>query len=197
MRNLTFHCLQGQAIIPWLGELARLRIEVFREYPYLYDGNLDYETQYLKTYAASTNSLFVLALDGDAVIGAATAIALADETDEFRQPFIAQGWNPNEIFYFGESVLLPVYRGRGIGVRFFSEREAQAQRLGYRWCCFCAVERPVDHPMRPAGYQPLNHFWHKRGYRHYPALRTEYHWQELGEDCESAKPMSFWLRELP
>jgi hypothetical protein len=58
------------------------------------------------------------------------------------------------------------------------------------------VERPLDHPRRPAGYQPLNDFWARRGYRHHPELRTEYHWRELDEQCDSAKPMSFWLKEL-
>lgn len=189
--------LCGEAIAPYIDDLARLRIEVFRAFPYLYDGNLDYERSYLNTYARSPESLFVLALDGDRVVGAATGVPMADETDEFKRPFVEAGWNPDEIFYFGESVLLPEYRGRGLGVRFFEEREGYARRLGrFRHCAFCAVERPVDHPLRPADYVPLNDFWANRGYEHQPALRTEYRWKDVGETDESAKPMSFWLREL-
>jgi len=197
MRTISYQILTGQEILPWLDELAQLRIDVFREFPYLYDGSLSYEQQYLKTYASSERSLFVLAFEGDQVIGTATGIPLADETDEFKRPFIEQDWNPAEIFYFGESVLRPQYRGRGIGVRFFAEREAYARSLpGHRWCCFCAVERPVDHPMRPPGYTTLHQFWRNRGYQHQPALRTEYEWKELGEAQASPKPMSFWLKEL-
>ncbi len=189
--------LSGQAIAPYLEDLARLRIAVFREYPYLYEGSLAYEQRYLTTYAASPESLFVLALEDGRVIGAATGIPMADETAEFKQPFLDQGWEPEAIFYFGESVLLPHYRGQGLGVRFFAEREAYARRLGrFRWCCFCAVERPADHPLRPADYVPLNSFWARRGYSHQPDLRTEYRWREIGEATESAKPMSFWLKEL-
>jgi GNAT superfamily N-acetyltransferase len=94
-------------------------------------------------------------------------------------------------------VLLPSYRGQGIGVRFFEEREAYARRLGrFDHCCFCAVERPADHPLRPADYVPLNGFWSKRGYMHQPQLGTEFSWRDIDENEESAKPMSFWMKEL-
>ncbi|MDH4609527.1 GNAT family N-acetyltransferase [Pseudomonas sp. BN102] len=189
--------LQGAAIAPHIDDLARLRLTVFREYPYLYDGSLEYEARYLATYAESPESLFVLAQDGERVVGASTGLPMADETEEFQRPFREKGWDPQRIFYFGESVLLPEYRGSGLGVRFFAEREAYARHLGrFGHCAFCAVERPADHPRRPPGYQPLNEFWARRGYRHHPELRTEYHWRDLDEQSESAKPMSFWLKEL-
>ena len=60
---LTYHELSGAALEPWLDGLGRLRISVFREYPYLYDGTLEYERDYLKTYARSQESLVVLVTD--------------------------------------------------------------------------------------------------------------------------------------
>lgn len=174
-----------------------MRIEVFRSFPYLYDGDMAYERKYIDTYSRSPRSLFVLARDGDRVVGAATGIPMADETKEFKQPFIDHGYNPETIFYFGESVLLPAYRGQGIGVAFFEHREGYARDLGtFTHCCFCAVERPADHPLRPAGYQPLDGFWQNRGYRKVPELNTTYRWKDVGEDVETAKPMTFWLRAL-
>jgi len=194
---MEFRILSGDAIAPYIDNLAELRIRVFHEYPYLYEGTLAYEQQYLKTYASSAESLFVLAIDKGIVVGAATGIPMADETSEFKQPFIDQGIDPEKVFYFGESVLLPEYRGQGIGVRFFEERENYARSLKrFERCCFCAIERPDDHPLRPAGYTPLNQFWNNRGYRHHPELRTEYVWQEIGESEESAKPMSFWIKAI-
>lgn len=192
----------GSDITPYIGDLARLRIEVFRSFPYLYDGEMDYEADYIATYARSKDSFFVLALDGEQVVGASTGIAMEDEAPEFKAPFIVNNYDPKRIFYFGESVLLPAYRGRGIGVRFFTEREAFARqaKIGetnrFDICCFCAVERPEDHPQRPLDYQPLNDFWKKRGYIHQPQLRTSFSWRDLGDSEESAKPMSFWLKDL-
>ncbi|MFC4862617.1 GNAT family N-acetyltransferase [Pseudomonas sp. MAHUQ-62] len=194
---MQIRLLQGAAIAPHIEDLAHLRLTVFREFPYLYDGTLEYEARYLSTYAESPESLFVLALDGQRVVGASTGLPMADETEEFQRPFRERGWDPKRIFYFGESVLQAEYRGSGLGVRFFAEREGYARRLGrFRHCAFCAVERPDDHPRRPPGYQPLNEFWARRGYSHHPELRTEYHWRDLDEDSQSAKPMSFWLKEL-
>ena len=122
--------LSGDQINPYLDDLARLRIEVFRSFPYLYDGDMAYERKYLDTYARSPDSLFVLALDGDSVVGAATGILMDHETDEFKRPFIDEGFEPETIFYFGESVLLSDYRGQGIGVAFFDHREGHAREQG-------------------------------------------------------------------
>lgn len=187
----------GRAIAPYIDDLARLRIQVFRDFPYLYDGEMDYEANYIATYAQSPDSLFVLAIDGFDVIGASTGIPMRDETPAFKAPFIGLGYDPAKIFYFGESVLLPAYRGTGLGVRFFEERENYARQNGaFTTCCFCAVERPQDHPLRPADYQPLDSFWNKRGFFHQPELRTQYSWRDVGDVHETDKPMSFWVKEL-
>src|SRR6218665_1170204 len=185
----------GRDIAPFIDDMARLRISVFAAFPYLYEGTIEYEKDYLATYARSKDSLFVLPLDGEAVVGASTGIPMADETEAFKVPFVSAGFDPARIFYFGESVLMPAYRGQGIGVRFFEEREAHARRLGgIDLCAFCAVERSLDHPARPAGYEPLDAFWNRRGFRHHPQLRTSYVWRDIGEADETAKPMSFWLK---
>ncbi|MFO7787128.1 MAG: GNAT family N-acetyltransferase [Halospina sp.] len=189
--------VSGEAIQPWKREVAELRIRVFREWPYLYDGDMAYEEEYLETYVQSPRSVFVLARDGDRVVGAATGLPLEDEEEAFIQPFVDQGYEPAAIFYFGESVLLPDYRGQGIGVRFFEEREAHARELGgYHYCCFCAVERPEDHPLRPEDHQPLDDFWRKRGYEPVPELQTHYSWKDIDQAEETAKPMNFWMGEL-
>lgn len=187
--------VHGEAVTPHIADLARLRTQVFHAFPYLYEGSEDYEAAYLATYAASPESLFVLAMDEDRMVGASTGVPMTDASDVFKAPFMAAGIDPATVFYFGESVLLSSYRGRGLGVRFFEEREAYAGRLGrFDWCAFCAVERPRYHPLRPADYVPLDGFWRKRGYEHRADLRTMLAWQDIGEAEETEKPMSFWLK---
>lgn len=194
---MEIRLLHGAAIAPYIDDLARLRLTVFREFPYLYDGTPEYEADYLDTYVRSERSLVVLAVDADQVVGASTGLPLADETSEFQQPFLEQGRDPRRVYYFGESVLLPAYRGQGLGVRFFIEREAYAHKLGaFHYCAFCAVERPNGHPRRPTDYKPLHGFWRNRGFLHQPALRASYRWRDLDEDAESSKTLSFWLKEL-
>ncbi|HVI35743.1 MAG TPA: hypothetical protein VM684_05905, partial [Gaiellales bacterium] len=66
--------LTGDRLREHLPELARLRITVFRAYPYLYEGSLDYEERYLWTYAAADNSVIVGAFDGERLVGASTGL---------------------------------------------------------------------------------------------------------------------------
>lgn len=195
-QNIRIERYSGKALEQYIPELARLRIEVFYDFPYLYDGDLDYEKEYLQTYINCPESVIVIAFDGDKVIGASTAIPMKYETDDVKRPFIKFGYNPDEIFYCGESVLNKNYRGLGIGVRFFEQREAHAEQLGgFKHICFCCVERPLDHPRRPADYVPLDKFWNKRGYVKHPELTTTYVWKDLDEDKETPKPMTFWLKQ--
>jgi GNAT superfamily N-acetyltransferase len=189
--------LTGQTLRQRLEDLARLRIEVFRAFPYLYDGDLAYEQRYLETYLRSQDSALIAAFDEDRVVGAATALPLADETDNLIAPFRRHGFEIERVFYFGESVLLPAFRGRGIGVAFFEEREAWARSLGrFSIACFCAVDRPADHPRRPKDYVPLDAFWERRGFRRVPDMTTRLSWKDLDEAEESPKRMAYWMKTL-
>ncbi|XKF16629.1 GNAT family N-acetyltransferase [Halomonas sp. BLK-85] len=196
MRDVTVTTCQGTHVGTYIDALAQLRIDVFRDYPYLYAGDLSYEADYLGRYAANPRSFFVLAFQGNQLIGAATGQPLQDEVDDFRRPFEHQGFPVSQIFYYGESVLLPDYRGQGIGKRFMAEREQHARQQGFTTTAFCAVERPADHPLKPADYQPLHGFWQAQGYQHHPELATTFRWQDINESAETEKPMVFWLKNL-
>ena len=194
---LELQRLSGDELNQYIPALARLRIAVFRDWPYLYDGDLAYEEKYLQTYIEAPDSVIVVAFDGDRVVGASTGIPLARETEEVKAPFIEAGLDIDRIFYCGESVLLTEYRGQGAGVAFFEHREDHAMQLGgFDYSCFCGVQRPQNHPRRPADYVPLDEFWRKRGYEKDEALQTSFAWKELDEDRESPKPMTFWMKRL-
>lgn len=196
-KELAVRSHTGSDLSDHIHQLAQLRIRVFRDFPYLYEGDLDYEQRYLETYVRSARSVIVLAFDGQEIVGASTGLPLADATPNVIAPFAEQGFHLPEIFYFGESVLLPQYRGQGLGVRFFEEREAHARRLGgFHWAAFCAVDRPSDHPRRPPEYLALDRFWEKRGYQRSPGLKAAFSWRDLGDDTETTKPMTFWMKRL-
>jgi len=195
--TLRYEWLTGSAIRRVLDELAQLRITVFRDFPYCYNGSVDYERSYLETYTQSERALLFAAWDGNRLVGATTALPLTDETAEVQQPFRDAGYDLGSVFYFGESILLPAYRGYGLGHRFFDEREAHARRFGqYTLTCFCAVQRPINHPQRPTDYRPLDEFWTKRGYRQEPALQSTFHWPDIGETESTAKTMVYWVKAL-
>ncbi len=184
----------GREIEPFLQDIARLRIEVFREFPYLYDGDFEYEERYLTHYAEADLALFVLAIADGQVVGVSTAVAMVEADPEFKSAIAGSEFGVEETLYFGESVLDARFRGQGFGKQFFVEREAHAERMGLPVTCFCAVERPQDHPRKPNGYRPLHGFWRSLGYEHHPDIRVHYPWKDIDEDSESLKPMSFWFK---
>ncbi len=185
----------GNDLHHYIADLAQLRISIFREFPYLYDGDMDYETKYLGTYVKCPTAVIVVALDGEKVVGASTGMPLQHENPDFQRPFVENGYDVARVFYCAESVLHPVYRGRGLGVRFFEEREAHARELGgFDWFAFCAVERSADHPRRPVDYVPLDRFWQKRGYTRHPELSTQFSWKDLDENDQSPKKLTYWLK---
>jgi GNAT superfamily N-acetyltransferase len=197
MTALAFRTVTGVEVSPHIPALARLRIAVFRDWPYLYDGSQGYEERYLRIYAESARAAVVLALDGAEVVGASTCLPLSDETENVRAPFRAAGIGVDRVFYFGESVLLRAYRGAGAGVRFFAEREAHARRVSAcDFAAVCAVERPTDHPARPADAEPLDAFWRKRGFTPGPGLTCEMRWKEVGATEETPHRLAFWLKSL-
>ena len=194
--SLTVRPLTGAEILAAIDDLARLRMAVFADWPYLYDGDPAYEADYLREFIAAPDGVLAAAFDGPRIVGAATASPMRAQKAEFRAPFEERGIDTERLFYFGESVLLPEYRGRGIGHAFFDHREAQARACGARAATFAAVIRPDDHPARPAGHVPLDAFWRRRGYEPVPGFITELAWQEHGESGESPKPMQYWMRQL-
>ena len=193
---LRIETVGGDALRPHIPALARLRQAVFREWPYLYDGDEAYEGEYLATYAVCPRATLVIAWDGPVPVGLATCLPLLDETPNVVTPFRAAGLDPADWFYFGESVLLLPYRGQGAGVAFFQAREAQARAGGYRHAAFCAVQRLADHPARPTDAAGLDGFWRHRGFAVRPGLTCTMRWLDLGDAEESAHTMQFWTKDL-
>ncbi|MDD2875947.1 MAG: GNAT family N-acetyltransferase [Acidiphilium sp.] len=183
--------------MPHLASLAALRIAVFRDWPYLYEGDAAYERRYVATYAASARAAIIVARDGETIVGASSCLPLTDEADEFQQPFRAAGFDPARVFYFGESVLLPDYRGQGVGVAFFNHREAHAREVSAAThAAFCAVIRDPADPRRPTGAVPLDDFWRKRGFAPHPDLICRMRWREIGDATEVENRLQAWLKPL-
>jgi GNAT superfamily N-acetyltransferase len=195
--GITLRNVSGAACEPFLADLARLRIEIFRDFPYLYDGDFGYEREYLRAYAECPESVVVIATADDRIVGASTGLPLVAENARFRAPFAGSPYDAKRIFYCGESVLSKAYRGRGLYKKFFERRERHARSLPYDTCAFCAVERPPEHPLRPPDYSALDAAWTRFGYTKHPELVAEFPWKDVDRDAETTKPMIYWLKALP
>lgn len=194
--SVAIRPLTGSEISAAMNDLARLRIQVFAAFPYLYDGDAKYEAAYLREFMAAPDALLVAAISNDQIVGAATASSARANKEKLPASFAEFGIDTATSFYFGESLLLPEFRGKGIGKAFFDCREAHALACGATAAHFAAVIRPEDHPARPIDYMPLEAFWRKRGYIPLVGLVSNLEWREHGEAEESPKAMQHWARQL-
>jgi GNAT superfamily N-acetyltransferase len=195
METLRFIRLTGNEIGTVINDLGKLRITVFRDFPYLYNGTMDYELEHLRSYIQSPGAFLFAVYDGEQMVGATTCVPLSDENPELTLPFTDAGFSTEGILYFGESILLPEYRGMGLGHRFFDERERYAQSLGnIHTTCFCSVVRPESHPLRPKDYRSNEAFWAKRGYAP-NGLTCQFDWQDIDQPQIDAKTLNFWTKQ--
>ena len=221
-------------------ELADLRIQIFKEFPYLYDGDIQYEKKYMGRYLDSKSAVFILvywlnedefkkiselkpnqfefvskniinlftdidlkkmisSLSGK-LVGMATALSLSEEMPSIKNPYESylnkHNINIENVFYFGESLLIQKYRGNGIGKLFFQLREMAALNWNknLQLTTFCAVDRPNDHEKKPVSYQDLSLFWNNLGYQKIPDLITSLSWKDIDCTIETDKKMIFWKK---
>jgi GNAT superfamily N-acetyltransferase len=151
----------------------------------------------LKKLAHCNEAIAVLVFDGAKLVGASTGLPLEEDTPETQQPLLSHSLNPTGYFHLEDSVLLPSYRGRGIGHHFFDLREAHAKHLKrFHHISFCTIIPSKGDPNCPKDYISLENFWKKRGYVMHPELQCQLLKKEIGKEEPVVKTLTFWLKEL-
>lgn len=195
--DIKIRTLTGAAIRTYIPSIAKLRMEILKEFPYLIAGSPEEDAQYLKRLSQSKDSIAILVFDGPKIIGVSTGIPLKEERPQFQKPFLEKSDNPADYYYFGVSALLKEYRGRGLAHHFFDLREHHVKNLKrYKKICFTIASRPQNHPKRPLDYVPLDAFWKKRGYIEHQNLIATFPWREIEEETPSPKKLHFWTKNL-
>lgn len=193
MTDIHVRSFTGNALKPYLHSIAKLRMEVFREYPYFEEPDLEKENKYLKKAASSKESIAVLIFDGTTLVGASLGLPLILEEVAILKPFKERNLDIESYFFFGDSALLRHYRGRGIGHHFFDARESHIKHYKkFKHICFCVPE-PLNPPPE---FVSLNDFWRKRGYIHHPDFQCTLSWIDLGATHSTEKRLSFWMKDL-
>lgn len=192
---MTIIELSGTKVLDFLDQLAGLRLSIFREYPYLYDGLLEDEQRYLAGYA--NQGVVLLAMEAEQVVGAITGMPLAAESEAFTGPFRAAGLVPEQFYYIGELLLVPACRNLGYGSRLLARLEQTVAQQGrYTDYCLATVARPDDHPLRPAGFVLIERFCRRHGYRLIEGVAAQVSWQEVqGQVCTNR--LDFWRKSCP
>lgn len=196
IKEITEQLLTGAAIADAVNELATLRLDIFPEYPYLYQGRREDELTYLATYAEAPDACVILARDGLTVVGAATGMPLIHEDAQMIDALNGTPFPLDEVYYVGELLFYPAYRNGGLGRRLLNRLESHIRSLGrYRTLTCATVERPDDHPLRPHDYLPITRFLARTGFLRLSGVTTSFAWRET-DGVKRDHPMQFWSKEL-
>lgn len=102
---LELRALEGPEAARWLDDIVRIRVELYREFPYLYDGDAAREALCLRTYLECGEAVFLAAFDGDRMAGFSSSIPLAMEDEALTEPFRRAGLDPGIISTSGRCSL--------------------------------------------------------------------------------------------
>lgn len=99
---LTIRVLSGSQAKQYCKDMTQIRLLVYKEFPYLYQGTFECEAEYLETYFKSPNATVLLVFDHDKVVGFSSSIPLAEEVDDLKEPFIKKGLDLKNYLYINE-----------------------------------------------------------------------------------------------
>ncbi len=195
-RSLEVRCVVGAAVVPELDGIAQLRATVLKAWPELHDGDAAEERSRLQCFDESWRSVAVLVLDAGQLVGASLGLPLEDTHGAMRKAFASVHRDASTTFLMAGCVLLPGYRGRGLGHRFFDERETHTRSIGtFEATAFATVERDPGDPRRPPFGRSNEPLWRRRGYLRDEALTAALS-SSTAENGDHPVGYAAWMRPL-
>lgn len=193
MKNIIVEELHGQQITNVADQLAALRMPTFQQYPYYHVSDLPHEQEYFAEFAQNPAAVVAVAYEGEKLIGFSTGIPLLSDTplfkaiaDKFKQAFGIVGLDASEFYYYGDVILIPEYRGKGIASLLYQVREKQAKNHGFNNMCFLTVEN----------YKVLAPMWQHLGFQK-TNITINFSWPTLQVDGTTKTlehELIFWIK---
>lgn len=200
--NSTYNLrlLTGKAIQEIIPFLVAQRIEMYREYPYLYEGSRTVEEECLQQFAQLPSSAVAIAYLDDEPVGFIIGASLADYDQHFIgsiEAFKSNGKNPNEYYYFADVLILPAHKGKSLATRLFALFEEYCANLGFLYACFVS-ESHVEHPLKPIDYNEVDLIWQHYGYQK-SNIKIYFSWNTIQPDGpaqEQLHELPYWIKKL-
>lgn len=172
-----------------------MRIAIFKEFPYLYEGNIESEKEYLDVFFNSQKSLILLVFDGDKVVGCSSVVPLDEESDTIQKPFLDRNIDPKDYLYIGEAMIKKPYRNLGILGKFFVPAYNNHAKIhGFKHLVFITVNRAHSHPQRPSDYRNLEPIWQHFGYKLMPGMFVKASWLQSDTLKEEENELGVWIK---
>lgn len=127
--KVEIHIFEGNDAKPYLSLLADLRLEVFKEPPYLYLGNKEDELHYGARYLSKNLIISITTINGRfAAIG--TGLPLVEAQEVIRD--VREKLNDLEsIYYYGEVIVLSEFRGKGLLKKILATQDEYIKTKGF------------------------------------------------------------------
>jgi hypothetical protein len=193
--NITLIALTGKEAKEYLPQIANIRINMFKEFPYLYKGSLEDEKIYLDTYFNSKDTIILLAFDKQRLIAFSNSIPLEQEMDEIKQPFIKNNIDIKKYLYIGEMMIYPEHRNKNLFNIMYKFHEDNAKSI-YSNIVFMSVTRSRNHPSKPRNYRPLDILWKHNGYQELNKIKINLSWKQIDTNKLEENKLSVWSKKL-
>lgn len=185
-------------LAPYLPFIAEQRINAYREYPYLYNGKMEEEINYLSWFSQLKHTSIVIAFYNDEPVGFITGTALSAFDEHFKGSvnlFKNANLPYDTYYYLSDAIVLPEHRNKLLVTQMAQLMEEHADILGYTATCF-VCEHHESHPLKPQNYKELDELFKKNGYSKTDMVIT-YHWQTRHADGsikEENHAMNYWVK---
>lgn len=193
--------LTKEELKPLLPFVAALRIKIFREYPYLYEGDFIEEMEDLRNCSQKSHNAVAIACHNNIPIGFLYGIPLTEFASHFENPvvdlFKEKKLAPETCYYFADIIILPEHRGNHLSKKLFDTLETYAQEQGYCSASFI-TESHEFHPLKPVDYKSLDPLWNSLNYKK-TGLVSHGSWQTHKADGTIVKELhvaDIWFKNL-
>lgn len=186
-----------QAIVPFI---AQQRVSEFREYPYLYEGNIAEDTEHCQWFAQLPHSAVAVAYLAGKPVGFISSTSFADFDVHFKGSialFENNGLDPHNFIYIPEAIIMPEHRGKSLTEKLHALIEKHAKSLGYKGICF-AEESHDKHPLKPATYKGLEGLFLRAGYTKTQMI-IKFPWLTIQPDGslkDEDHELCYWIKNL-
>jgi GNAT superfamily N-acetyltransferase len=175
--DMTFRIevFKGISTAPYLQTLSDLRLEAFKEFPYLYVGNIEDEVSYAQLYTSAPEGILVIAFQDETIAGLYSGLPLNASgafISAWHDKLIEEGVDLTNYFYAGELIVKPAFRKKGLGAQLMTRLIQEVDAMGFSGFMGVTAIRAYDHPLRPQGYFDTDAIWGKYGLEKIPVVLT-------------------------
>ena len=200
--GITVEVYVGKNSADYIDIVSRFRVEMFKEFPYLYEGDSSFERNYMQGYTTDSRAMIAIARVDGVLAGVSTGIPLISSSEvvsDAKNVFSKEKIDIGDYYYYGEVIVLPKYRGLGLTTKLYAAQDELIKSWGFKHVCILTVIRENDHPLKPKDYKCPDMMWGHLGFFR-NKLTTEYHWPTFQADKRVKNVnnvLEFWTKLLP